>query len=89
LQNIDENPSEDKYRSINTSGKIYKEKLARVVGVKALLNALGFKAVSEEETGGGAAGAHRLYLASSALDIDLVREARSRLFILQEQLPKT
>lgn len=43
LGNIVENPHVKKYRAINTLGKMYKEKLARVIGVQRLLNALGFK----------------------------------------------
>lgn len=86
LQNIDENPSEEKYRSINTAGKIYKEKLSRVVGVKTLLHALGFKTVSPEEQTEGVTRTSYLYMASCALDSDLIKDARSRLFILQEQL---
>lgn len=79
LQNIDEHPEDEKYRSINTGGKVYKEKLSRVVGVKALFHALGFKVCTDT-----AAGSSRLYLEHVA--IELVREARSRLFILQEQI---
>mmetsp|Transcript_15769 Transcript_15769/g.26347 ORF Transcript_15769/g.26347 Transcript_15769/m.26347 type:complete len:774 (+) Transcript_15769:104-2425(+) len=43
LGNVIDNPQVEKYRSINTTGKMYKEKLARVLGVQRLLHALGFK----------------------------------------------
>jgi hypothetical protein len=43
LKNIIAHPDESKYRTINASGKIFKERADHVIGIKALLNSLGFK----------------------------------------------
>eukprot|EP00596_Hydrurales_sp_CCMP1899_P000683 CAMPEP_0119037034 /NCGR_PEP_ID=MMETSP1177-20130426/5129_1 /TAXON_ID=2985 /ORGANISM="Ochromonas sp, Strain CCMP1899" /LENGTH=521 /DNA_ID=CAMNT_0006997723 /DNA_START=102 /DNA_END=1664 /DNA_ORIENTATION=- len=45
LKNIIAHPDESKYRTINASGRIFKERADHIVGVKALLNSLGFKNV--------------------------------------------
>lgn len=42
LKNIRDNPSEEKYRSVNMESKAYKSKLAPLVGPSALLKAVGF-----------------------------------------------
>lgn len=43
LKNIIAHPDDSKYRTINASGKIFKERADHVIGIKALLNSLGFK----------------------------------------------
>jgi hypothetical protein len=61
--NIIDNPQVEKFRSINTTGKMYKDKLARVLGVQRLLYALGFK---KQQHGGGESSAGSLQLRGDA-----------------------
>ena len=51
IGNIIEQPEVEKYRSINTNGKLYKEKLAKVLGVQRLLHALGFTKCRSQDGG--------------------------------------
>jgi hypothetical protein len=48
VKNIAENPSEVKYRSINTDSNAFKSKLAPLVGPMVVFKALGFEKVEDE-----------------------------------------
>jgi ubiquitin-conjugating enzyme E2 Z len=81
LSNIDEHPEEPKFRSINTSSKVFKEKLARVGGVQIFLFSLGFtKVVSVDSS-----GVKQTNYTLSEDDRQLIQETRTRLLLAIER----
>ena len=49
VKNINDNPQEMKYRSINTESSAFKSKLASLIGPLIILRVLGFQASADEE----------------------------------------
>ena len=74
--NIIDNPHIEKYRSINTTGKMYKEKLVRVLGVQRLLHAIGFQMTKQQGADGssGTTTTTTLQLRSDVLTGELPAE---------------
>jgi hypothetical protein len=48
VKNLVQNPTDPKFRSINTESNAFKTKLAKLVGPLALLKAVGFEKSEEE-----------------------------------------
>lgn len=77
LRNVLNNPTEEKYRSINLEGKAYKGKLAHLVGPSALLKAVGFRLNETED---------KLILPQG--EGDLIGEAVKKIAAAEEQYAK-
>lgn len=81
LSNIDDHPEEMKYRSINTTGKVFREKLARVGGVQIFLFSLGFTKASSVDS----SGVKQTNYTLSEYDMDLIQETRTKLLLAIER----
>jgi hypothetical protein len=72
VSNILKDPQEEKYRKINMENKIFKTKVNNCVGGTALLKAVGFEKVEEED-------GPRLAMSREAVDEELLQLAKQKL----------